>query len=124
MTVNGAVVSGSTTMNSPVAIIDSGTTQLVLTSSGLTGLVNALISSGAVTFNGVPQSEQNGFWAGETTILSSYITLDTSVTITIDFQGTDGSTASIPIPITNLCPTDSASNMVGFMVCESAHLTL
>jgi len=106
-------VSGSTSLNNPQSIIDSGTTQLVIaTSAGYTALITALQSANAVTFGtGVSTALQQDFWNGQG-ITSSAVTINTTVTVTIGIEGPSGN-VPINVPLTNIFLTSG-----GFTSCQ------
>ena len=106
-TVNGAVVSGITSINNPMSIIDSGTTLLSFnTQTNFNSFVTALQNAHVITLSSSLSSSQvSAFWAGTTGFSASAFTFS-SVPVTISFKGTAGEDVPINIPLTNLFPND------------------
>jgi len=104
---NGAAISGMGNLNADGgAIIDSGTTLIILNSqASYNALVAGLKASGVVTFSSqVSNSEINQFWNSERSIPSGSYTLHAGVAITVDFLGTSGETVHVPLPHNNIFP--------------------
>jgi len=90
ISVNGVAVSGSTSLNNPPTIVDSGTTLMLLPTVAFNALVSALTESNAIIFD-MTQVDENdiaNFWAGTEGLEDSTLTLNTSVTISM--QGPTG----------------------------------
>jgi len=110
ISVGGTAVSGLGNLNSPMAIIDSGTTQLVINNQANYNLIiAALQSSNIITWGpSVSSSSISSFWQGNIAIPSGSYSINTKFQMSISFLGTTaGSSVSIAIPPANLFDTSN-----------------
>ena len=107
--IGGTAISGFASLNSPKAIIDSGTTQLVINNEANYNILLAAINtSSIISFtSSMTANDISEFWQGEVQVPTSWYTLSTTATVSIQMQAPGGGSVSISIPNTNWFTLDT-----------------